>query len=92
MAIYLKHLLTEKLSKSKMTGEKRSLGGEKQFKTRRGKKHFNTLKTNYSINLMQMLLWRKINSGETIVFTKIILLRESALERAKCFFLFINYK
>lgn len=41
---------------------------------------------------MQMLLWRKINSGETIVFTKIILLRESALERAKCFFLFINYK
>lgn len=35
-----------------------------------------------------MFRWGEINSGETIIFTKIILLREQALERAKCVFFF----
>ena len=45
MAIYLKSLLTEKLSKSEITKEKKVVEGGKKFKTReRGKKHLNALK------------------------------------------------
>lgn len=87
MTIYLKGLLTEKLSKSEITTEKRDFGGQESLK-QEGEKHS---KSNYSVSLKRMLLWREINSRETNIFTKIILLRETALERAKKIFFPVHH-